>query len=348
MNAGDEPLAFFERAEATFREGAAAGNFERRTYRIAEQPIELVAGPAYDFAATALTHLVSNDAVAPSFRILAWDDASSSKSMPAPPWSTDAYGVRGEIEGFNDDRFRTAYDHGANSLSMIDLERGIALFWMRDAAHAPQPDRATPFRTIFHWWAEANDSLFVHGAAVGSDAGAVLIAGAGGAGKSNTALLSLSEGLFYLGDDYCLVRPDPIPRVFSLYATAKCAAKDFVRFPALESAVAPSTDEPEPKRLLYLAKEFGEQLRDSLPLRAILVPHVTLASDETIAVPTSSADALKALAPSTISQLTGAGAETFHGLAALVRQVPCFRLSLGRDSTKIAGAVRKAIEQANE
>ena len=58
----------------------------------------------------------------------------------------------------------------------------------------------------------------VHAAAVGSEAGAVLISGKGGLGKSTTALSCLGKGLTYVGDSHVVVQLDPFPRVHSLTA----------------------------------------------------------------------------------------------------------------------------------
>ena len=45
--------------------------------------------------------------------------------------------------------------------------------------------------------------------------------------------------------------------------------------------------------------------------------------------------ALKALAPSTLLQLPGAGQASFQAMARLVRQVPCYTLALGTDLAQI-------------
>ena len=149
-------------------------------------------------------------------------------------------------------------------------------------------------------------------------------AGPGGAGKSTTALLCAESGLTYLGDDYCAVQMSRPPRVHSLYRTGKLVRENL----------------PGEKELLYPEAKTAADL----PLRAIFIPQIDLAARETRIVPTASSEALKALAPSTISQLSGAGAHTFERLAQLVRTVPCFKLSLARDFDRIGKTVRDFLE----
>ena len=70
------------------------------------------------------------------------------------------------------------------------------------------------------------------------------------------------------------------------------------------------------------------------PLRVILLPHVS-EHGQSMLHHASEIEALRALAPSTIFQRTGAGNEVFEALAGLVRQVPCYHLALGRDMERI-------------
>jgi len=49
--------------------------------------------------------------------------------------------------------------------------------------------------------------------------------------------------------------------------------------------------------------------------------------------------ALKALAPSTILQLPGAGQKALRSIAKLLKQVPCYVLELGIDQERIPGVI---------
>ena len=60
-----------------------------------------------------------------------------------------------------------------------------------------------------------------HAAVIGEDGVGLLIVGEGGRGKSTLALAAIGAGMDYLGDDYCLVDPQPPYRAYRLFNTAK-------------------------------------------------------------------------------------------------------------------------------
>src|SRR5690606_23216096 len=102
-------------------------------------------------------------------------------------------------------------------------------------------DRA-PFRTILTWWAADQGLPLLHASAVADDSGAVAIAGASGAGKSTTALACLAAGLRIVGDDACLVRFDPEPTIYSIYARAKLEPDALAKLPSLASLIVDRHD----------------------------------------------------------------------------------------------------------
>ena len=81
---------------------------------------------------------------------------------------------------------------------------------------------------------------------------------------------------------------------------------------------------------------------DGFPIRAILLPRVT-GRPETLLSPSSSGDALAALAPSTIFQLSRADHGAFQTMARCVRQVPCYRLDLGTDLSRIPNVILRVL-----
>jgi hypothetical protein len=81
--------------------------------------------------------------------------------------------------------------------------------------------------------------LLLHAAAVGDADGVVLLVGDGGSGKSTTAVLCSLAGLGFLADDFCLLEPGPLPRVHSIYRSAKLR-RDSAR--RLQGATASSGD----------------------------------------------------------------------------------------------------------
>jgi hypothetical protein len=244
-------------------------------------------------------------------------------------------GKRGEIKELTNERIQTAYHLGPNIFSLIDLQENLALYWVKDARALPYYEIGSPVRTILNWWADQGAFQFVHAGAVGLQAGGVLLAGGGGTGKSTTALACLEAGLLYASDDYCVVRTDPAPFVYSVYNTAKLRGDlDLQRFPHLAPLVRNKSLLEEEKAVFFLHQHFPEQVSSGFPIKAILLPRVTHA-EETRLRPATPGSALTALAPSTLLQLPGAGAAAIKKMSRLVQRVPAYVLELGTDVPRI-------------
>lgn len=280
-----------------------------------------------------------------------WDSRSSGHRLPLllqtfveylkrTTW--ESLETRHEISVLKDERFCGAYRLGpqVNILSLLDRATSRALYWMEDARFLPYWETSSPLQMILNWWAESCNLQYVHAAAVGHPDGAVLLTGPGGSGKSSTALACLNSDLRYLADDYCLVRADPA-RVYSLYCTAKLkGAADFARFPELASWVGNPDREPQDKAVLNLQQHRPEKLLDEAPLRALVVPTVRAGQQDSQLVPIRGAQALLALAPSTLFQLAGTHQESLSRMTRLVRQVPCYSLQLGSDTQQLPSILR--------
>jgi hypothetical protein len=328
--------AIYERAISAAH---AAGGFIDRTYTIAGLPVRLrFAGEALISSITqAFEHLDVTHS-SPQLTICIWDTASTGKRMPPPPWEGDDFLARGVIQGFNDDRIHTAFQHGSGAVSMLDAEHDLAVFWVSSAEELPYWEKGSPLRSILHWWLGRNGRQLVHGAAVGNGRGAVLIGGKGGSGKSTTALACIESNLLYLGDDYTVLRSDPVAMVYSLYNSAKINADNVQRLPHLGEKISNPDRLDSEKALLFVHEHYPAKTVAELPIKAILLPRVT-GLRETSLKKTPTAQALAALAPSTIFQLPRAGAEAFKFLAAIAKQVPCFTFEVGTDLSGIPTAI---------
>lgn len=339
-----EPGIFFAAARDAFMAATdVAGSFEC-DYRIGELGVRLrFAGPALvPLLTPALAHLEvpPGAVVVPALTVLLWDSASVGVPMPPPAWGADGYRPRGEIRGF-DGPVRAAYQEDLGALSLFDVAAGEAIFWTRDARLLRPYETAAPLRAILHWAMGGRGRRFVHGAAVGTATGGVLIVGRGGVGKSTTSLACLAapeSGLRFAGDDYVLLEEGEAPRVHSLYASAKLRADHLWRLPRLAPLAAAADGVDEGKLVLLLHRRCPERLGGPFPIRAILLPRV-VGGPATRLRPVGGGAALAALAPSTIFQLAGAGADTLRALSRLAAQVPCYVLELGDDTGQIPGVV---------
>jgi hypothetical protein len=155
-------------------------------------------------------------------------------------------------------------------------------------------------------------------------------------------LACLAGGLDFAGDDYCAVSANP-EYIHGLYCSAKLSADSRDRLPGLADAIHSSGTGPAEKTLYLMNRLFPRQLSAGFPMRAILLPRVA-GVDDTCVSPIPPARALRALAPSTIFQLAGAGGNAFQMLASAVRRVPCFELAVGTDLPQIPAAVRKLLK----
>ena len=312
-----------------------------RWFEIAGAVVRLrFAGPAMvDFACRALAHLPAEPVDEPDLTVHLWDSGSTGVTVPTRPDSFDRFRGNGAIEGTDESPVRAAFVGGAEALSVFDPESATGVHWVRDAESIREYDKPAPLRLLLSWWLETRDAALVHGAAVGDERGAVLLAGVAGAGKSTTALACLAEGLSYVADDYCVVSLEPSPTVHSIYSSGKAVTDHLWRLPKLTEIVPEADSRFEEKSIYYLGEHVPERIAPSLPLRAVLVPRI-VGGDETRIEPTSAAAGLAALAPSTLFQLAHAGGVAFRRLSGLVRAVPCHALLLGDRPEAAADAIR--------
>ncbi len=316
-------LSFFEDAFRSF--SAAAPAPVERFYSLAGYTIRLLfpGAESISLLTPALEHL--EVAASPFFdlTICVWDSASTHVAMVPPPWTQDEYLSRGAIRGFDDGACRVAFHVGSSVLSVLNLEKKTGLFWTRDFSHLPFWEKGAPFLTILHWWLAEKKVQLVHAAAVGTEKGGVLLVGKGGSGKSTTALSSLLSGCLYVSDDYSAISLNRPYTVHSLYNTGKCDAMSLERLPALIPLVKEFPADPKEKSLLFLHRHFPHSVVSSLPIRAIVIPKLGSGDPGSFSrVP--AAEALMALAPSTLFQLADAGGEAFRSLAKVVKELPCF------------------------
>jgi hypothetical protein len=337
--------AFFSAAESTFeRAAAASGGVTERHFAIGSGIVTLrFAGRALQpLILPALAHLATP--WRPSARRLTvslFDTESTGTQMPPPAWTPDSYGARGEIIGFNTDRFRTIYAHGVDLLQMMDLEQERAVFWAPSYRIVPYFEIGGPLRAILHWWMWREPYQPLHAGAVGLETGGVLLAGKRGSGKSTSTLACVAGGLLYAGDDYVLAGGQD-PYVYSLYNTAKLVPDNLHRFPEFLPAIRNRERLGEEKAMIFMHEAYPERISAGFPIRAVLLPKVTGERDTRLRQ-TSAMNALLALAPTTILHMAGASQEAFEKMSRLVKQTPCYVLEAGTDLTQIPAAVRELL-----
>lgn len=337
----DEQRAFFHAAlDRTLAAEAKVGSIER-CFALADfvVSVKFVGGALAQCFTPALAHLELPPTDRSDAVFYIWDSESTGTDMLPPPCSHGCFTSRGDIWTMGSQRFKSAYLWSEYALNLFDTVTATGVYWIQAASESlPYWAKASPLRCLFHWWAETKGFQLVHAAAVGSECGAALITGKGGLGKSTTALSCLGKGLNYVGDDYVVVQLDPFARVHSLYCTAKLNWDQMARFPRFAD-LAKKHDHPESeKAVMYLYPEMRGQIVRSLPLKAIMTPHIS-DRPQTELEGISTLALQRAAAFTTMSQLPHASHHTHQFINRLIERLPNLQLVLGSNLDTIADVI---------
>lgn len=338
------PAGHLAAHQACFDAAVDALGAEERSYRIAGLPVRArFAGPALvERVAPAFEHLRAAAGAEPALDVCFWDSASTGLAPPPAPFALDRWGPLGEIDGCCDDAIWTVFDQHTGSLNLLDRRSGRAVFWVADAGRVEPWQTGFPLRVILGRWGADRALRMSHTAAVGTDAGFVLLTGKGGSGKTTTALACLDAGLGYAGDDFCLIGTAGSPVVHSIYSTAKVSPDVIERFPSLTDLVLNPGRAPDEKAVVRLTPTFSSRIVASAPLEAVVMPTVSGGRRSQI-VPASRGEALLALAPTSVFAVSGTRADAVADLAEVVRALPCYRLELGTDLDGVVDTVRSLL-----
>ncbi len=316
-----------------------------RTVRLADASVRLSFAGGYlsSQLGRAFDHLVSPAEDEPQLTIHAWDSGESRAAQPPLP-ALDPGSPRGTTVYAAADGRQVVCRPSLGQLSGYDRDTASAWFWCRDGRELPFWERAAPFRQILHWWLPERRMLLVHGAAVGFAAGGVLLVGGGGSGKSTCALSSLGSELLYAGDDYVAVDLGGDPaRVVSLFSSGKLDPGHAELFGHLPAPSFAGDGAVEEKSVFYVAERFPQRMCRGFPLRAIVAPRVHGESPRV--APLSPAQALAALAPSTLLQLVPARQEALSAMAGLLHRIPAFRLDVGGPVDALPATLQRLLRE---
>jgi hypothetical protein len=283
------------------------------------------------------THLATEEWVDDALTVDIWDTATS--GVPGPPTLGEPLAPDGIGPFYYFEESGVRALRRWDTLSVLDFESRRAWFWAEDAARMRSWDWASPLRAILHWWLGYHGILQVHGGAVGTSDGGVMVVGRGGSGKSTTTLACLSSGLRYAGDDFVGLAVEPEPWVHSLYGSGKLEPHHLAAFPALQEWVSNPVREANDKVIVFAQEAARGGVIKGFPLRAVLVPRVVAKEPQSRLEPISPVAALAALAPSTVFQLHPPQPDGLAKMAQLVKRVPCLSLELGSDVDRIPDPV---------
>jgi hypothetical protein len=279
----------------------------------------------------------------PPLRILAMDGAAGPGAPPG--WNfpvTDTWHLQRLHER---PALVCRYDPDWQTWRVLSRDRGLAVTWTADAAALPEWEAACPLRDILHWHSSDSDWMMMHAAGVGADGAGVLLAGAGGSGKSTTTAACVLAGMQTTGDDFVVVDPGK-RHAHPIYDTIKLDEPALATLPDWQEAVAnPGRPDDQKARLHVSVSRPAALARDGLALKAVLLPRVTGAPHSAI-VPATAAEAMRALAPSTMFLMRGGQRASMAKITALLRVLPAFRLDLGCDPMEAAAAIAGFLARA--
>jgi hypothetical protein len=324
----------------------------QRDFLFAGRPtrVRIVGPELQDYVTGAFEHLRSPASAGskPLLEVGLWDEqltgvacAARPTSLPGAPMIAEA----GELWSWS--RGRLLRYERPNAVTCLDRQEGKIVEWRSSAADYSLYERTKPLRLMLRVWYDDQHVQYVHSGLVARSGQGALLAGGGGAGKSTTSLACLRAGLDYLGDDFVGLEEqrDGTFVGHSLFSTVRLERHQMARFRDLSEEALVSRDPLDPKSLLFLPRIFPERLPRSAAIRVLLLPRVVDAEVSRLA-PASRAQALLALAPSTVIAALGPGVQGFERLARLVRSVPTYWLELGRDLRSIPACVEEALARA--
>jgi len=295
--------------------------------------------------------LVSLDEVHDA-RITIWDAQSHNIEFPNLPlvdgqrtkeWAHGTFD--GETIVYKEKEMALAYKSSRGQLSLADLSSNQAVFCIPSIQHL-HPVDGHPLRTIIQWFLERDGFQIVHAGSVGFSHGGVILTGRSGAGKSTSTVSCLDSDLLLAGDDYVLLSgSDPI-RVYSIYNCVNLDAKSVSLIDILGDKDIQPYENRIDKALYYLHRSFPNKFILEFPLKAIVVSQV-MGKGITQLAPISRAQALTALAPTSLFQGVVNKREAFPRLSRIVKQIPCYQLSIGQSLDSIPSLLIDLIESAS-
>ncbi|BCG69236.1 hypothetical protein MesoLj113a_03940 [Mesorhizobium sp. 113-1-2] len=259
--------------------------------------------------------------------------------IPEPAQWGDAhfteYGFAERLAGVG---LRGHYFHDLDFWQVYDPERRIGVQLMTSPDAFPPWEPTAPLRAFLHWEYAARGMRLTHAGTLGANGKGVLLAGAGGAGKSGTVAAGLLNGLDSVGDDYVLIDLAGGVTARPLFSTLKQDPQGFARLGLKQRLRIESPLNWQGKHTFHIADIAPRPVPAALDIVALVVPHIGGGEMSSI-VPVSRRDAMIALAPSGIMQMPGERESGFRFFGDLTRQLPSYRLSLGTHPEEIAGTL---------
>lgn len=291
-------------------------------------------------------HLACGEIGDPDLTISLFDTASSGVEPPAPLWESIAAAPgTNPVARLRSER-ACVLAAGSRGLTAALPAEGAAVFHLPDATAIPASERAAPIREALQLLMAGRGRLMTHAGAVGGDGRGALLVGRGGSGKSTLALSCALAGMEIVADDYVLLEPDSLT-AHAMQSTAKLTEDSAARLGIPADVIDPAGFEPTlegpAKALVRIPGLAPGRLTRRQRIAAVVAP--MLGEIEPALRPISAAEALRAVAPSTIVQSGFGGGASLAALADLVRRVPSYALELSPGPAANAAVVDRLVAE---
>jgi len=306
--------------------------FRDSSYVLAGQPVRMriVGRKLAEFMDLPFAHLRCEDKYlsVPGLTIEIWDQAETNVFCQIG-LTQDDLDLHPNLRRSPDGRY--ASYQLQHSLVCLDRVSGLMTGYVSNAEELSLYERGRPLHVPLSLWHKNQDMPLMHAGLVSKNGQGVLLAGAGGSGKSTSAVMCAYAGFDYLSDDLVGLELSSDGRFVghSLYNSTFMEPDHLKRFSQLERHAIRGRYSFERKHLILLSQIASLKFASSCRIHSIVLPRV-LHRPRSVLLRASKGETLLALAPSSL--LVGErshGMEGFNKLARLVERVPCYWLELG-------------------
>jgi hypothetical protein len=266
--------------------------------------------------------------------------------VPAPAaWAEEPYRPHEVSLLLGQAGLRASYFHDLDYWQIFDPQAAFGVQLMRGPDDYPPWETGAPLRPFLHWHYAGEGMRLAHCGTLGLDGSGVLLAGAGGSGKSGTVVAGLLNGLQSIGDDYVLLEADQDVVGYPIFATLKQDQAGFDRL-GLKDRLAAAGPLNWQGKYEFRMGDIGDAPPPArMSFKALLVPRVS-GEAKTRIEPISRRDAMLAFAPSSIHQMPGERESGFAFFARVANRLPCYSLSLGKEPAGVARTVAEFLDKA--
>ncbi len=304
-------------------------SFGSQFHRLCER--SLVNLPQQNSNHTGMNLVITDENVSPSLSIPDWQGR--------PPGLGDIYECL-EARGFDG-----SYEIDLKNWQFFSPEQGQGLYLLRETDAYPPWEAAFPLRNFLHWHYARQGRRLIHAASLGIDGRGVLLAGAGGAGKSGTTLAGVLNGLQSCGDDYIgLDINGHEANVFPVMRLMKQDPKGLLRLGLDANDPAFGDLNWQGKHEFDFEGLVPESRVEQLAIKAIFLPHIGMSKKSRITRATAR-EVMFSLMPNNLQQLPGRYKQGFNLLSQLSRQLPGYHLELSQDPKEISSTIAEFLSK---